>query len=383
MWLQEPIITVAAVAAVVAAVLAAFCAYHARWVWARIGTVAVALATVVMFVAGGLPAHASERVIPNPSAPGSSSVSLSQLPTCSGVAGAKADDMWGQGWIYGSKYLPVQVGTRTAFAGLMLPCWQAAGGLSVQVQVGMYVLTDGGTYAGQTPTIRVTLARYTCNGVDVSDTGVPRSWNGGIPNSSVNTWYPTGIATATSTCKTATDRLSKVYIAYQSYFNGSLITGTATWLASAWTDGTRFTKPANVGEIPLPDGGETPVVCPYLVDTTDILTTLGSFFTTFGPWVVCLFSPSGWDRAGGIPDSFELSGISRLGDVVVAGIPLAGSIYCGDLISLPYWGVANVPINTCVAASAIPSWVKIAAAGLSILAIGFLFFRRFQWTVQK
>lgn len=379
MFLWEPIAVVGLVAATVALVLGFVMEYQRRELAARVLAVLSAMSAIVGLVGVTALAQAAPLIYPNPNPAGTSEVRNSQLPTCAGTAGTKANEMKGQGWT-GSAYLPVQIGTRTAVAWLMLPCWQA-GTQAPTVQANMYVLTDTGTFQAQSPTVRISRMSYQCNGVTRNVAGVPFNWNGGIPNSTVNTWYQ-GAVSADTFCSNANDRLGEIKVTWQTYFNGTQVIGTATWRPQAWTDGAVKDQFTSVGNVPLPSGQETPVLCTYLVDTTDLLTILGSFFTQFGPWVGCLFTPAGWDRSSEIPPAFELGGVSQVGTVLTAFLPLSGSIFCGDVQTLPVFG-HDVPINTCPLATAIPAWAKIATSVVISVALLFIMFRRFQWTVQK
>lgn len=342
---------------------------------ATIGAITLALT----FAGFASTANAATLIYPNPNPPGTADVRNSQLPTCAGTAGTKANEMKGQGWT-GSAYLPVQIGTRTAVAWLMLPCWQA-GTLAPTVQANMWVLTDTGTFQAQSPTVRISRMSYSCNGINRNVTGVPFNWNGGIPNSTANTWYQ-GAVSADTFCSNANDRLGEIKLTWQTYFNGSQVIGTATWRPQAWTDGAVRDQFTNVGSVPLPSGQETPVVCTYIVDTTDLLTTISSFFVQFGPWVTCLFSPSGWDRSDQIGQSWQLSGISRTDDIITAVLPLSGSIVCGDILNLNVASI-NFQMSSCPVANSVPTWIKLAISTVVIIGMLILFIRRIQWTVTK
>lgn len=341
-----------------------------------LATVVLALALTLGWVS---PTSAAPTLYPNPN-PGGSTILNNQLPNCSSLSGTKASEMAGQGWT-GDWQLPLSIGTRNAWATLLLPCWGTSGAAGPQVFANARVLNDSGTYTAPAPTIRIDLITYWCNGVKTVDPLAPYSYNGGIPNSSVNTWI-SGANSNPNFCKTAASALTRIDVNWSASWNSTLLVGTASWRPSLWLDGTINAPPANVGLIPLPNGaGETPVVCPYTIVTTDMLSTVSSFFTSFGPWFNCLWTPSGWDRSAQIPDTWQTTGISKTGDIITAVLPGAGSIYCGDLATNT--ALVSFAINTCDATNAVPSWVKLAIATILVIALLYLFVRRVQWTVTK
>lgn len=339
------------------------------------GVVAVAVSLVTP-----LSAAASQSVFPNPS-PNSNTILNSQLPNCSGITGTKAADMAGQGWV-GDWQIPMQIGTRTAWATLSLPCWTSgAGGPAVYPM--MYVINATGTFLTVNPLSRIMYITYTCNGVRQSLPSMPVNGNNsGIPTAP-NSWIQLQNPIFPTFCTGATDVLSQIDVGWSAYFNNGLVLGTAQWRPALWGDGTPKTIPANVGQIPFPGGAiETPVVCNYALDTTDILTTTATFFTAIGPWFTCLWIPAGWDRSGQIPSSYEQSGISRTDDILTAVIPGAGSVVCGTILDLNA-GPFQAQWSSCPMSNAVPAWIKIGIGAVTIVGMLFLFIRRVQWAVVK
>lgn len=338
----------------------------------------LALSLILTFIGFAAPATGNGFIYPNPS-PGATGIRNSQLPNCSSINGTKANEMAGQGWV-GDYVLPTASGLRNGAAYLMLPCWNTGATAGPQIFANIWVLNDSGAYVVVTNQVQILMAKYTCNGTDQLDTGAPFNYSGGIPNSTVSTWVQ-GSNTAPNFCKTATSVLTKIQINWRTNSDslGSVL-GTATWTPAAWTNGTPVTKPTSLGTVPMPNGGETPVVCPYTIVTTSVLDALSSFFVTFGPWVICLLTPAGWDRSKQIPAAFELGGISRTDDMFSAVIPTAGSIYCGDILTASL-GWINFGINNCALVAATPSWIRIAIGAVCILGMLLLFVRRIQWTV--
>jgi len=346
--------------------------------WLRPLAGGLALSLLLVFVGFAAPAYASWNIYPNP-APGAVGIKNSQLPSCSSISGTKANEMAGQGWI-GDRGLPTAAGLRNGAAFLMLPCWTPGSTGGPQVFTRIWVTSDAGTYIALTNQIQITFVKYTCNGADRIDTNVPYSYSGGIPNGTLATWTG-GANTAPSFCTTGDSVLTKIQINWKTLSDSlGSINGTATWTPSAWTDGTPITRPSSLGQVPMPNGSETPILCPYTINSATVLDALSSFFITFGPWWLCLFTPSGWDRSQQIPASFELGGISRSDDIINSVLPTAGSVFCGDIMVMSL-GWLNYTMNNCAAAAAVPTWIKVAIATVSIIAMLFLFIRRIQWTV--
>lgn len=351
------------------------------WWRAFAGSVAVLVVLLVGLVAVG-PASAAPLNFPNPNNPiGSPSIFNNQLPSCASITGAKADDMAGQGWT-GDWQMPSSAGLRNGWAVLMLPCWNPVGATGPTVTSSIWVLNDSGAYTPPSPTIRIVSAKYWCDGTTQNAPGMPINYSGGIPNSSLGTWISVATTVAPTFCISATSTVTRIDVVWAASYGNQLYLGTATWRPQTWTDGVRKAKPTAVGNIPLPGGaGEVPILCPYAINNSTVLDALGSFFITFGPWWACLFTPTGWDRSDQVGAAYMTTGVSRVGDVFAAGIPLAGVVFCGDVVTLPLWGNSAV-INTCDQAAAVPGYIKLAVAGVSVLAVAYLFYRRFQWTVK-
>lgn len=326
------------------------------------------------------PANAVPFVFPNPNPAGTTGVYNYQLPDCQNLTGGtKPREMAGQGWS-GDWQLPIQLGLRKAWSPLLMPCY-STGASGPRVMAGIYALDTSGTFIFNTPTVRLDMVKYWCNGGTFVDSGTPVTFTGGIPGGT-DGWNGGAINSATGICTGPNSRLTRIDVNWSGAFNGSMIVGSASWRAELWTTGDVNHPPANFTDIPMPSGEELPVVCPYAIDTTDILSSMSSFFTTFGPWVVCLFSPAGWDRAGEIPSSWEQSGISRTGDVIAAAIPSAGNIVCGEILDMEL-GWINFSLSSCGVANSVPGWIKIAIASVCIIAMLMLCIKRVQWAVVR
>lgn len=379
MFLENPIIVTGVVVALLAGVFA-------LWLYAtrrRVAAVIMLSFSMVGLLVVGVasPASAATLLYPNPNPIGSTSVLNRQLPTCSGMtAKAKGDEMAGQGWT-GDWQLPMQIGTRTAWAVLMLPCYSNP--LSPQTGAVVYpqwfALETAGTGLTATPAVTIYSIAYDCDGAVRSASGYPQSANGSI--NLLNVWSQTIRGESAAFCTSPFSTLTSVSVAWGISFNGTIVTGTARWDAVNWGTGEIRPKPANIGAVPFPGGAqETPVVCNYAVDTTDVLTVLATFLPAVGPWFACLWIPSGWDRSGQIAAGFQTTGISRVQSAMVALVPTAGTVVCGELSELPVWGT-GVPLDTCSVAGAVPFWAKEALAGLAALALLRQFYRRVQWTL--
>ena len=345
-----------------------------------------ALIVSLTFASVASTANAATLLYPSPN-PGQATVMMNQLPSCgTQMNTTNAPDLAGQGWT-GDWQLPMQIGTRTAWSVLMLPCYASgsvAGTNGLRVYAFMKSLNVSGAYTTVTPRSTLLSVIATCNGVRAANTSMPETGaNGGIPNA-LGLWTQLQGNTQTNLCNSPSAILTQIEVNWQVHFNGTLITGSARWQPSLWSStGATIQPPNNIGEMPFPGGVvETPVVCGYAIDTTDILTTLGSFFESFLPWFSCLFTPAGWDRSDQIGNSWELSGVSRTDDIITSVLPLSGSIVCGQILDL---NVASISfqMSSCPVANAVPIWIKIAISSVVILAMLFLFVRRIQWTVQK
>jgi len=340
------------------------------------GATAILLAVGLTFSISSS-AGASTTLYPNPNPAGSPSVRVDQLPSCSGLNEGNAA---GQGWI-GDWRMPMQINARTAQATLLLPCRSV--GNTPRVWISEYSITVTGTGGNEVPAAKILSMSITCNGSTQPLAGTPLSSAVGSVNTPANAWYtlmtPVG---GTTFCKDPSDQLQRINIAWQSRFNGSLITGTAVWQASLWSSTAAVIPPAtSIGNVPMPGGAfETPIVCTLPVDQTDILTTVGSFFEGFGAWFTCLWVPAGWDRSAQLDAAWKTNGISRVGDVFNAALPGAGSVVCGTVLDINT-DLVVFDMSTCPLANAVPAWIKIVIASIATIAMLMLFIRRFQRTM--
>lgn len=335
------------------------------------------LLTVGLALSPATSAAALSTLYPNPNGTGTPAVYVSQLPTCSSLNTANAA---GQGWI-GDWRMPAQINARTGQSTLLLPCRTA--GQSPRVWIGEYTINDTGAGGNEEPLVKILTQSVTCDGVtqNVVFTGGQESPWGSLPTPS-GAWYEVLTPNLGTFCSSGTSQLQKINLSWQSRFNGTNLTGTAEWSAGNWsTSGSLIPPATNIGSIPIPGGAfETPIVCTLAVDTTDILTTIGSFFSGVTNWFTCLWIPSGWDRSAQLDTAWRSNGISRIGDIFNAALPGAGSVVCGTVVDIDT-GLVDFEMSTCPAANAVPAWIKIAIASISTIGMLMLFVRRFQRTM--
>lgn len=350
----------------------------------RVSRIVAAIVTTLSLSIVGVvaPVFASPSAIPNPNPPGTSGVLNNQLPTCSGIGGTKADDMAGQGWL-GDWQMPMQIGGRTSWAVLMLPCWSSGFGGSARLWIMGHSIDTAASGEFVDPATSLTKVTYFCDNAEHELTGLPATSGSQPIPSGEPVWYLYQSANGGGFCQNATSTITKIAVAWKVHFNGNLISGTAVWLPSTWINGDPKTKPSTIGAIPFPGGAqETPVICLLGVDSTDVVTILGTFLTAFGGWVKCLFTPTGWDRSGRVNAAYNESGISRTGAIIGAVIPSSSFIVCGTILTIAVFAI-NFTLSSCGISGAVPTWIKVAIGTVTIVAMLYLFIRRVQWAVVK
>lgn len=313
----------------------------------------------------GGPAFAASPLDPPPS--GTNRIELQDVPACTDVPQV-TEPAIGLGW------RGIRTGTRIQGAGTysfapVIPCSQTS-----NYRVNFAVQLTAGTLSGTGNLTANSSVTVTCSstqfGVTTSDT-----FSGGSPSLpgsglSVGTIRWSGFFSFSSFDCPWLERI-QVLVTDPA---GTNVLVSAIWRPTFWdsADGGWSSDEAS-----LDPYAELPISCEIEATGDDIFTWLSSWLGGIGPWVGCLFTPQGWDRSGLLLDTWNGSSVVAFGSTLSSALP--GSLSCGELATIPFYGQAVV-LDTCDVNFA-PGWVKSGVTFAIILALGWAIVARVLWSL--
>lgn len=155
--------------------------------------------------------------------------------------------------------------------------------------------------------------------------------------------------------------------------------GDGTLEDSICTDGTEIPGECNGVLYPDPNAPDGTITCEIeYSDPGNPITNIGEFFGGLGPFIGCLFTPEGWDRAGKISKTWNNGPVAKLVGAFQDQVP--DGITCGHVGDMPMPNGTTLALDTC-GADVAPAGVKTVIGWVIVLGTCALIIRRIMWSV--